>query len=53
MSSVNLLRIKKIIRDASYAECQQLAERALGLSYSHEVRELVLRYGSDGSVSVV
>ncbi len=53
MSSVNLLRIKKIIRDASYAECQQLAERALGLSYSHEVRELVLRYGSDGSLSVI
>ena len=46
MSSVNLLRVKKIIREASYAECQKLAEKVLDLSYSHEVRELLKRYGS-------
>ncbi len=40
MSAVNLPRVKKLLRAASYSECRELAERALDLSYSHEVREL-------------
>ena len=50
MSAANLLRIKKIIREASYSQCQEIAQAVLDLSYSHEVLELLKKYNSQGNI---
>ncbi|MEM9424566.1 MAG: phosphoenolpyruvate--protein phosphotransferase, partial [Spirochaetota bacterium] len=50
MSAVNLLRVRKIVREASYADCQKLAEQALNLSYTHEVSELLKKFNTEGKL---
>ena len=49
MSAANLLRIKKIIREASYSQCREIAQAVLDLSYSHEVLELLKKYNSQAN----